>query len=131
MKGIIKVSDDGAEISDNLLWGLERTLAIVLRDSLRAFASKCNSYPYYFDENWNIAVDNEASSKCTYIKWINHLNAIADKFDYYLKDASKVIADKGINKESIKEMESIEEKQVKCVEEALIELSKIYASLWD
>ena len=79
----------------DLCWGLDETIAIFLRDSLRHLAKTTHGYPDCYDENWNMMTteqwEKRDKEKDGYKIWVDHLNKIADKFDYYLKDSEEFL----------------------------------------
>lgn len=82
MKNIIKVGnikDRKLVGSKRLWWDLDYNLAIIIRDSIRELAEKCQGYPMSLS---NEEVDDEV----TYQYWKDKLNYIADCFDTYLKE---------------------------------------------
>lgn len=86
-----KIVDDKVQgESKNCFWGLDYTLAVIIRDYLRKFADSCVSTPTTYDKDWNPtphttgSCDESFSDKHT--AWTNHLREIADKFDYYIQN---------------------------------------------
>lgn len=79
----------------DVCWNLDRTIAIFLRDTLRKFADTTHSYPDRYDENWEVMTteqwENRDKEKDGYEIWINHIREIADKIDFYLKDAEEFL----------------------------------------
>lgn len=89
-----KLVDYGKDIS----WGLDETIAIFIRDTLRHLADTTNSYPDKYDDNWEMYKTTEEweqrdKTKDYYSVWINHLKEIADKFDYYLKSTNELLSE--------------------------------------
>ena len=161
------------KFDSRVCWDLDNSLAIILKDTLRFLAEHCDGYPEYYDtetwerfsdeeilqnnneifkKNWDAEVDNDKQ----YDRWVRHLKEIADKFDYYIKDAYDLL-DKDdrefldmyykeyspVSKETkpiemLERREEISNKvhniiqnQQKVVKEACEELGKIFPSLWD
>ena len=89
-----KLVDYGKDIS----WGLDETIAIFIRDTLRHLADTTNSYPDKYDDNWDMYKTTEEweqrdKTKDYYSVWINHLREISDKFDYYLKSTNELLSE--------------------------------------
>ena len=74
----------------DICWNLDRTIATFLRDTLRHFADTTQSFPDCYDDNWDKMTieqwQNRDKEKDGYKIWADHLNEVANKFDYYLKD---------------------------------------------
>lgn len=93
-KDIIKLGriiDDKVQgESKNCFWGLDYTLAVIIRDYLRKFADTCVSVPTVYDKDWNLTLsaadDHSESVDEKHNRWTNHLREIADKFDYYIQN---------------------------------------------
>lgn len=79
----------------SLCWQLDETIVIFLRDSLRHLAKTAHGYPDCYDESWNMMPteqwEKRDKEKDGYKTWVDHLNEIADKFDYYLKDSEEFL----------------------------------------
>lgn len=168
------IKDNKLQKFDNrVCWDLDNSLAIILRDTLRFLAEHCDGYPDCYNtetwerlsgeeilkrndkiskEDWDSEVDNDKQ----YDLWARHLKEIADKFDFYTKNAYDLL-DKEDNEfldmyykkylpvstemtpiEMLERREEIRDKvyniiqnQQKAVKEACEELGKIFPSLWD
>lgn len=168
------IKDNKLQKFDNrVCWDLDNSLAIILRDTLRFLAEHCAGYPDCYNtetwerlfgeeilkrndkiskEDWDSEVDNDKQ----YYLWVRHLKEIADKFDFYTKNAYDLL-DKEDNEflemyykkylpvskemtpieirerreEISNKVHNITQNQQKAVKEACEELGKIFPSLWD
>lgn len=134
------VDDKMTGFSSNLIWNLDATLAIIIRDSLRYFAENVHSYPTppdFFectrekDEQW-------------YKDWVDKVNQVADKFDTYVRDDDDFLTDEerkrqydyyAHGKGSIADIRAksfdINQMKINAVKEGCEMLKEIFPSLWD
>lgn len=79
----------------DLCWGLDETIAIFLRDTLRHFADTTQSFPDCYDDNWDRMTteqwEQRDKERDGYTIWVNHIREIADKIDFYLKDCEEFL----------------------------------------
>ena len=79
----------------DICWGLDETIAIFLRDTLRHFADTTQSFPDCYDDNWNRMTteqwEQRDKEKDGYNIWVTHIRDIADKIDFYLKDTEELL----------------------------------------
>ena len=79
----------------DICWNLDRTIAIFLRDTLRHFADTTQSFPDCYDDNWDkMTVEqwqNRDKERDGYKIWVTHIREIADKINFYLKDAEEFL----------------------------------------
>lgn len=83
------------KFANSVTWELHETIAIFLRDTLRKFADTTHSFPDCYDENWNMMTteqwEKRDKERDGYAIWVNHIRAIADKIDFYLKDCEEFL----------------------------------------
>lgn len=79
----------------DLCWGLDEAIAIFLRDTLRHFADTTQSFPDCYDDNWDRMTTEQWEQKDKerdgYNIWVTHIREIANKIDFYLKDAEEFL----------------------------------------
>ena len=82
--GVIK-QDKVHGITVDMVYNLDKTLAIFMRDTLIAFSEKAISYPFQYEY-----YDDEDAALEAYK---NDLRSIANKLDFYIKDDLSIIAE--------------------------------------
>ena len=106
---IVTRDDECVSIDKELMWSLDITLAIIIRDSIRKHveSSKLGVPGFLVADPSGIVFDDEW--KKARAKWEKELNEVADMFDTY--------ATKDTDEE--------------CVKEMFAKLTEIFPHLWD